>query len=99
MCAPNCAMSARFHQTQMPTVASSTYGGTTVSAATKGSVWPRAFVRRERVNEHDGNAFGAWRELGRPRSPDLRTLDVLRDCARPALDEPFAPRLWRCRGG
>ncbi|MFJ6673812.1 xylan 1,4-beta-xylosidase [Actinosynnema sp. NPDC091369] len=47
---------------------------------------PRAFVRRERVNEHDGNAFGAWRELGRPRSPDPRTLDVLRDCARPAVE-------------
>ncbi|WP_053722222.1 GH39 family glycosyl hydrolase [Saccharothrix sp. NRRL B-16348] len=51
---------------------------------------PRAFVRRERVNEHDGNAFGAWRELGRPRSPDLRTLDVLRDCARPALEHRSA---------
>ncbi|MBP2324917.1 xylan 1,4-beta-xylosidase [Kibdelosporangium banguiense] len=44
---------------------------------------PRAFVRRERVNEHDGNAFAAWRELGRPRSPDTKTFDLLRDCARP----------------
>ncbi|MEU4746938.1 xylan 1,4-beta-xylosidase, partial [Actinosynnema sp. NPDC023658] len=47
---------------------------------------PRAFVRRERVNEHDGNAFGAWRELGRPRSPDRRALDLLHDCARPAVE-------------
>ncbi|HEX6340905.1 GH39 family glycosyl hydrolase [Umezawaea sp.] len=46
----------------------------------------RAFVRRERVNEHDGNAFAAWRELGRPASPDLRTFDLLRDCARPAVE-------------
>ncbi|MDU0294076.1 GH39 family glycosyl hydrolase [Saccharothrix longispora] len=46
----------------------------------------RAFVRRERVNEHDGNAFAAWRELGRPRSPSARQLDVLRDCSRPAVE-------------
>jgi xylan 1,4-beta-xylosidase len=47
---------------------------------------PLAFFRRERVNEHDGNAFAAWRELGRPRSPGSRTIDVLRDCARPAVE-------------
>jgi xylan 1,4-beta-xylosidase len=47
---------------------------------------PRAFLRRERVNEHDGNAFAVWRELGRPFSPDERTFDVLRDCARPAVE-------------
>ncbi|MFC6091843.1 GH39 family glycosyl hydrolase [Saccharothrix lopnurensis] len=46
----------------------------------------RAFSRRERVNEHDGNAFAAWRELGRPRSPGARELAVLRDCARPAVE-------------
>jgi len=44
-----------------------------------------AFVLRERVNEHDGNAFGAWRELGRPMSPTARELDLLRACARPAV--------------
>ncbi len=49
-------------------------------------VGTRAFVRRERVNEHDGNAFAAWRELGRPDSPDTRTFDLLRDCARPAVE-------------
>jgi xylan 1,4-beta-xylosidase len=52
---------------------------------------PRAFVRRERVNEHDGNAFAAWRELGRPASPDARTFDVLRDCARPAVEHRSYP--------
>ncbi len=44
-----------------------------------------AFVLRERVNEHDGNAFAAWRELGRPMSPTARELDLLHACARPAV--------------
>ncbi|MFC4616606.1 xylan 1,4-beta-xylosidase [Cellulomonas algicola] len=43
-----------------------------------------AFVVRERVNEHEGNAFAAWRELGRPFSPTERQVDVLRDLARPS---------------
>ncbi|HMO10081.1 MAG TPA: xylan 1,4-beta-xylosidase [Actinotalea sp.] len=41
---------------------------------------------RQRVNEHDGNAFAAWRELGRPMSPTARELDVLRTCERPAVE-------------
>ena len=45
-----------------------------------------AFVLRERVNEHDGNAFGAWRELGRPMSPTARELDLLQACARPSVE-------------
>lgn len=44
------------------------------------------FVLRERVNETDGNAFTAWRELGRPASPTERELDVLRTCERPAVE-------------
>lgn len=44
------------------------------------------FVRRERVNESDGNAFTAWRELGRPASPTARELAVLRACERPAVE-------------
>jgi xylan 1,4-beta-xylosidase len=44
------------------------------------------FVLRERVNETDGNAFAAWRELGRPMSPDARQLDVLRRCEAPAVE-------------
>lgn len=44
------------------------------------------FVLRERVNEVDGNAFAAWRELGRPMSPDARQLDVIRRCERPAVE-------------
>lgn len=44
------------------------------------------FVLRERVNETDGNAFTAWRELGRPASPTERQLDVLRSVERPAVE-------------
>ena len=44
------------------------------------------FVQRERVNEDDGNAFTAWRELGRPMSPTERELDVLRTFERPAVE-------------
>ncbi|HUX69333.1 MAG TPA: xylan 1,4-beta-xylosidase [Cellulomonadaceae bacterium] len=44
------------------------------------------FVLRERVNEVDGNAFAAWRELGRPMSPDERQLAILRRCERPAVE-------------
>src|SRR4051812_14367985 len=44
------------------------------------------FVLRERVDETSGNAFAAWRELGRPASPTARELDQLRACERPALE-------------
>jgi xylan 1,4-beta-xylosidase len=41
---------------------------------------------RERVNESDGNAFAAWRELGRPMSPDEHQLELIRRCERPAVE-------------
>ena len=44
------------------------------------------FVLRERVNEEDGNAFAAWRELGRPMSPTSRQLDVLHAVSRPVVE-------------
>jgi xylan 1,4-beta-xylosidase len=50
-----------------------------------------AFVARERVNEQDGNAFAAWRELGRPMSPTARDVDLLRDLARPAASHAALP--------
>lgn len=52
---------------------------------------PHAFARRERVNENDGNAFAAWRAIGRPRSPDRRTTEFLRDCGRPAVESRPLP--------
>ena len=50
-----------------------------------------AFVVRERVNENDGNAFAAWRELGRPMSPSERDLDLLRTLARPPSSHASLP--------
>ena len=46
----------------------------------------RAFALRRRVNESDGNAWTAWRHLGRPASPTPRLLDVLHDASRPAVE-------------
>ncbi len=56
-----------------------------VSAAGDG-----VLVQRERVNERDGNAFTAWRELGRPMSPTERELEVLRRAERPAFEHSRA---------
>ncbi|MDR2929474.1 MAG: cellulase family glycosylhydrolase [Propionibacteriaceae bacterium] len=44
-----------------------------------------AMVRR-RVNEHMGNAWTAWRELGRPQAPDLHTLDLLDEASEPVVE-------------
>ena len=46
----------------------------------------RAAVVRRRVNEHMGNAWTAWRELGRPAYPDLRTLDLLDEASQPTVE-------------
>jgi xylan 1,4-beta-xylosidase len=43
-----------------------------------------AFVLRSSVDEERGNAWAAWREMGRPRSPRPRQLDWLREAAEPA---------------
>ena len=45
-----------------------------------------AFALRRRVNEADGNAWSAWRGLGRPASPTSAQLDLLHDAARPAVE-------------
>ncbi|MEO3747678.1 xylan 1,4-beta-xylosidase [Plantactinospora sp. B5E13] len=42
-----------------------------------------AFVQRHTVDEEQGNAWTAWAELGRPRSPRPRQLDALREAAEP----------------
>ncbi|MDR2973636.1 MAG: hypothetical protein LBV00_02820 [Propionibacteriaceae bacterium] len=41
---------------------------------------------RRRVNEHMGNAWTAWRELGRPMSPDRHTLDLLEEASHPVVE-------------
>ncbi|MDR1824493.1 MAG: hypothetical protein LBR27_04075 [Bifidobacteriaceae bacterium] len=43
-----------------------------------------AFIRRS-VGEEAGNAWAAWRELGRPMAPSRRTMDLLREASAPAV--------------
>ena len=51
---------------------------------------PEAAVFRHRVNEHAGNAWTAWRELGRPAAPDARTMELLYDAAEPVVEHARA---------
>jgi xylan 1,4-beta-xylosidase len=44
----------------------------------------RAFALRSSVSEEAGNVRAAWSAMGRPRSPDRRQLDALRELAEPA---------------
>lgn len=56
------------------------------------------FAVRHRVHEHAGNAWTAWREMGRPASPSLRRLDVLHEASRPAVEHgSLAVRAGRVR--
>jgi len=43
----------------------------------------RVFVMRHDVDETTGNAWAAWREMGRPASPSLRQLDALHEASEP----------------
>ncbi|MEV6034482.1 hypothetical protein AB0L65_25235 [Nonomuraea sp. NPDC052116] len=43
------------------------------------------------MSEEKGNAWAAWRELGRPRSPRPRELDVLREAAEPVRSHRSLP--------
>ncbi len=45
-----------------------------------------AAVIRRRVNEQVGNAWTAWRNLGRPKWPDAHTLDLLEEASRPPVE-------------
>ncbi len=51
----------------------------------------QVFVVRRRVNEADGNAWSAWRELGRPASPTSAQLDLLHDASAPAVEHRSVP--------
>lgn len=44
---------------------------------------PSVFMSRSSVSEEMGNAWAAWCEMGRPRSPHPRGLDILREAAEP----------------
>ncbi|SDT08147.1 GH39 family glycosyl hydrolase [Actinoplanes derwentensis] len=50
-----------------------------------------AFVLRSTVDEERGNAWTAWCEMGRPRSPRPRELEVLREAAEPARSHRSLP--------
>jgi len=50
-----------------------------------------AFMLRSSVSERQGNAWAAWCELGRPRSPSPRQLDTLREAAEPVRSHQSLP--------
>ncbi|MEV4360592.1 hypothetical protein [Nonomuraea sp. NPDC049625] len=50
-----------------------------------------AFELRSSASEEKGNAWAAWRELGRPRSPRPRELDALREAAEPVRSHRSLP--------
>ncbi|QAY72303.1 xylan 1,4-beta-xylosidase [Agromyces protaetiae] len=56
---------------------------------------PAASVHRLRVSETDGNAWNAWRDLGRPHHPTSRQLDLLHEASRPTVEQ----RAARAAGG
>ncbi|GIF39283.1 GH39 family glycosyl hydrolase [Actinoplanes xinjiangensis] len=50
-----------------------------------------AFLMRSSVDEQYGNAWAAWREMGRPSSPLPRQLDALREAAEPVRSHRGLP--------
>ncbi|GGN51014.1 xylan 1,4-beta-xylosidase [Actinoplanes campanulatus] len=45
---------------------------------------PAVFLLRSSVDDERGNAWSAWREMGRPLAPSPRQVDMLREAAEPA---------------
>jgi xylan 1,4-beta-xylosidase len=68
-------------------------GSTSSQAAWRNGTQPAfsAFVLRSSVSEEAGNAWAAWCEMGRPRSPGPRQLDALREAAEPARGHRSLP--------
>ncbi|MEV4754209.1 xylan 1,4-beta-xylosidase [Micromonospora sp. NPDC049559] len=56
-----------------------------------GAAATSAFMLRSSVSEEAGNAWAAWCEMGRPRSPRPRQLDALREAAEPARTHRSLP--------
>ncbi len=76
------------HQVALSVPLGSPTGGVPASAVpTSGT----AYVHRSRVNEHDGNAWSAWRQMGRPASPRPRQLDALHEASAPARSHETLP--------
>jgi xylan 1,4-beta-xylosidase len=55
-----------------------------VPVGTPADAGRRVFVMRHDVDETAGNAWAAWREMGRPSSPSGRQLDALHEASEPA---------------
>jgi xylan 1,4-beta-xylosidase len=43
------------------------------------------FIKQQTVDEESGNAWNVWRTMGRPRYPDKRQLETLKQAAVPAI--------------
>ncbi|MCP2263555.1 xylan 1,4-beta-xylosidase [Promicromonospora thailandica] len=67
--------------------------------ATPTSETSRAFVMRHDVDEVAGNAWAAWREMGRPASPSARQLDALHEASEPARRAYSLPVVPTADGG
>nr|WP_255524693.1 xylan 1,4-beta-xylosidase [Alicyclobacillus sp. SO9] len=48
--------------------------------------WSDSFVLSESIDEHHGNAWAVWRQLGRPRFPSREDVSILNKAARPRVD-------------
>ncbi|GAA2236407.1 cellulase family glycosylhydrolase [Promicromonospora sukumoe] len=59
----------------------------------------RVFVMRHDVDELAGNAWAAWREMGRPASPSGRQLDALHEASEPARRAYSLPVVPTADGG
>jgi xylan 1,4-beta-xylosidase len=55
-----------------------------LSVPVRSAAGGRVFVMRHDVDETAGNAWAAWREMGRPASPSGRQLDALHEASEPA---------------
>ena len=52
---------------------------------------PEVAYLRRCVNEEDGNAWTAWRELGRPMSPSPHVMDLLHEASQPRVRHGSLP--------
>lgn len=70
-----------------------------VTGGTYGSDTSRVFAMRYDVDETAGNAWAAWREMGRPASPSGRQLDALHEASEPARRAFSLPVVPAADGG
>ncbi|MDR0959453.1 MAG: hypothetical protein LBM23_03720 [Propionibacteriaceae bacterium] len=79
-------------------------GTTAIGADVAGRSAPtEAVAFRQRVNEEDGNAWTAWKRLGRPVAPGFKELDLIDAASQPVVShetlpiEPGETGQGRCR--